>query len=249
VITTKHNYYNASVVLPAATGGTYSTTDSLLTLHQVDRLRRDLDVMVAISEWIDQYLVRPHPDLGRTGAVCPFASGARQRDLIRIAVFRRYEAKTSAEITEIVRRHKLEFVYCRQGLGEDRIFSATMMAFPDVSAAEAPDLFDGTREALKPEFVREGLMLGEFHANNHHSGLHNEEFHPLRSPIPMLVIRHMVPSDIVFLSKPHDSAADRVDFLTSYLACQNQLSAADRAHAEGLLQAAARECTLGQLNG
>jgi hypothetical protein len=64
----------------------------------------------------------------------------------------------------------------------------------------------------------------------------------------MLVIRHMVPSDIVFLSKPHDSAAARVDFLTSYLACQSNLTAADRAHAESLLQAAARECTLGQLN-
>jgi hypothetical protein len=225
-----------------------ATADLSLTLRQIDRLRQDLEVMTTISRWIDHYLVRPHPDLGRTGPVCPFASGARARDMIRVAVYRRSEARTSREIVDIVRRHKVTFLSLRPFAVEDRIFSATMMAFPDIPHDEAPELIDGTREALKPEFVREGLMLGEFHANNHHSGLHNENFHPLRSPIPMLVIRHMVPSDIVFLSKPHDSAADRVDFLTSYLACQTDLSAAERAQAESLLQAAARECTRGQMN-
>jgi hypothetical protein len=159
-----------------------------------------------------------------------------------MAVYRRRQAPSSAEIIRLVRKQRLEFVAFRMSLGEDRLFSATMLAFPDVEPSEAPELIDGTRDVLKPEFVRDGLMLGEFHADNEQGGLHNPNFRPLRSSVPMLVIRSMVPSDIVFLSKPHDSPATRVDFLTSYLACQTQLSAAERSHAEGLLQAAAMEC-------
>ena len=54
--------------------------------------------------------------------------------------------------------------------------------------------------ALKEEFVSRGLMLGEFHLLNNASGLHNPDFFPLRTVCPALAIRHMVPSDLVFLS-------------------------------------------------
>ena len=87
-----------------------------------------------------------------------------------------------------------------------------------------PELIDGTKQALKPEFVRSGLMLGEFHADNRQPGLHNEEFHPLRSPVPMLVMRQMVPSDFAFLSRAEDSPAARMEFLTAYLASQTNLA-------------------------
>jgi len=42
-------------------------------------------------------------------------------------------------------------------------------------------------------------MIGEFHANNNTPGLHNSEFFPLRTPYPTLTLRHMHPSDVVFL--------------------------------------------------
>ena len=57
-----------------------------------------------------------------------------------------------------------------------------------------------SQAALKEEFVSRGLMLGEFHLLNNASGLHNPEFFPLRTVCPAMAIRHMVPSDFVFLS-------------------------------------------------
>jgi Cys-tRNA(Pro)/Cys-tRNA(Cys) deacylase len=43
-------------------------------------------------------------------------------------------------------------------------------------------------------------MVGEFHAAPPDKrGLWNPEFRPLWSPVPMLVIRHMVPTDVLFL--------------------------------------------------
>ena len=46
-------------------------------------------------------------------------------------------------------------------------------------------------------------MIGEFHMVNNKSGLRNKNFYPLRTPYPSLAIRHMVSSDIAFMS-PED---------------------------------------------
>src|SRR3712207_2262527 len=36
----------------------------------------DLDALLAVSRWIDEFVVRPHADLGRAGTVCPFVPGS-----------------------------------------------------------------------------------------------------------------------------------------------------------------------------
>jgi hypothetical protein len=59
----------------------------------------------------------------------------------------------------------------------------------------SPVYIDGIQRPLRDEFVREGLMLGEFHQLSQSKGIHNKEFRPLRSPIPMLTIRHMVSTE------------------------------------------------------
>jgi hypothetical protein len=60
-------------------------------------------------------------------------------------------------------------------------------------------------------------MLGEFHALTQTPGLRNSDFRPLRSPIPLLAIRHMVESDIDFLTQPSDPAPTRVRSIKAYL--------------------------------
>ncbi len=48
-------------------------------------------------------------------------------------------------------------------------------------------------------------------------GLRNENFYPLRTPIPSLAIRCIVPTDLVFLSPSKYEPGLRVKFLKSYL--------------------------------
>lgn len=57
---------------------------------------------------------------------------------------------------------------------------------------------------LKASFVERGLMLGEFHRHVAQSGLHSREFFPLRTADPTLVIRFMVPNDLIFLEADDD---------------------------------------------
>jgi hypothetical protein len=73
------------------------------------------------------------------------------------------------------------------------------------------------QQLLKKDFVEKGLMLGEFHASNESPGLRNAEFRPLRSPIPMLAMRHMVDSDLPFLLRTAYAAPVRAAYLRAYL--------------------------------
>jgi hypothetical protein len=115
------------------------------------------------------------------------------------------------------------------------IYKSLMIVFPDVTAAEAAELVDSVKEQLKPAFVQDGLMLGEFHENNSMPGLHNPDFFPLRSPLPMLVIRAMVPSDLIFLNRPDELPARRALFLRSFLQHQRAVPGKERQRLEALI--------------
>jgi hypothetical protein len=89
--------------------------------------------------------------------------------------------------------------------------------YPCIATDEAAQYINGLQQKLKPSFVEAGLMIGEFHQKNDAPGLHNPDFRPLQSPIPMLAIRYMHESDLPFLSRPSDSPERRIKYLQAYL--------------------------------
>ena len=69
------------------------------------------------------------------------------------------------------------------------------------------------------------------------AGLRNPNFFPLRTPHPCLVIRHMVPTDIVFMTKYPPQK--RMRFLAAYLADQEgKLEPEEEAEAREALRGA-----------
>jgi hypothetical protein len=87
-------------------------------------------------------------------------------------------------------------------------FKTILLTLPDIPGPTANRIVDGTQERLKPRYVAEGLMIGEFHSGPPaKAGLWNPEFRPLRSPLPLLAIRHMVASDFPFLADDAGSVA------------------------------------------
>ncbi len=193
-------------------------------LYSTDQIRAlpsggENDVLIEIVNWCENFLGRPHPDLGRTGNVCPFVPESMMRGSLKFAVLRLKNRGTAAveEIEAIVGAFREHFVENEKAQGKIDIFGSWVMIYPDVSNEDAPLLIDTPQKEMKPSFVKEGLMLGEFHPLNGLPGLRNDDFRPLRSPIPLLVIRHMVESDIDFLTRPFDPAPNRVQSLKAYL--------------------------------
>ena len=191
-----------------------------LTVREVAHVVDNLDAFQQASHWVENYLAQPHPQLGRPGAVCPFAHSALVNDSICIAVVRLDPDRRRERIREAIEFHLNAFL-ARGTTEGQRALQATLILFPDVSPEEAPDLIDGTKEELKAAFIKQGLMLGEFHASNTSPGLHNPNFMPLRSPIPMLAIRRMVATDLAFLDRPEYDAKMRLGYLKAYLEVAN----------------------------
>jgi hypothetical protein len=188
-----------------------------LSINEFEHFSENINAFREALTWIRSYLVQPHPELGRQGTVCPFAQTALDYDTMRVAVVRLtggYDKRM--QILDAVKHH-LAMLVATDSPSDEQMLRATLMLFPDVSPEEAPDLIDRTKEELKPSFVERGLMLGEFHRRNESPGIHNPNFRPLRSPIPMLAIRHMVSSDFIFLNRSEYDAATRLRYLEAYL--------------------------------
>ncbi len=192
------------------------SADRLFAATEIDALEKTLPAAVITLAWVRQFLAKPHPDLGRPGPVCPFVQHALNQNTIWMQVFR-MEQPTTAAIEHYVGRYRDIFLTLEPNDERSRINKTILLIFPDVCADDAPQFIDGVKYRLKRYFVEAGLMLGEFHERNPSGGLHNPDFRPLRSPIPMLAIRYMVEGDLPFLMMSTDTASQREAFLRAWL--------------------------------
>jgi hypothetical protein len=148
-----------------------------------------------IAAWAEEYLCRPHEQLGRSGAVCPYVQHSLSEDLFWLAVGHRGDTE---EIVDRVLAHRDRFVELEPLTGIDALGKTVLIVFPELTAQDGP-LLDRVQKRLKPEFTELGLMIGQFYEGCTEPGIWNRDFHPLQSPVPLLAIRAMVPSDFPFL--------------------------------------------------
>lgn len=188
----------------------YTLTDLQLLQHH------DSPYLDRIADWTRDFLAKPHPRLGRSGPVCPFLPRSLKLGAIRLGIVRTRGLNPS-EIEAVVRQCRDSFLALEPNRGELAMYKAVMLIFPDLKAETEASLVDQIQQRLKPFFVEEGLMIGEFHQWNQTPGLHNAQFRPLQSPIPMLAIRFMVESDLPFLDRLTDDPQVRARYLKAYL--------------------------------
>jgi hypothetical protein len=169
-------------------------------------LRAHVKPVARLLRWADEYLCRPHPDLGRDGPVCPFTRPALRRDLLFVGVLP--GAPSPAEVEAAVRTYRdwLPRIAPVAMPGAQYKFIALLL--PDLPAAAWTPVIDGTHERLKVESLAAGMMIGEFHPGPpDKGGLWNPAFRPLECPVPMIGIRHLAASDLVFLQHDRHSLA------------------------------------------
>ncbi|MGW4464207.1 DUF6875 domain-containing protein [Micromonospora sp. NBC_01796] len=165
------------------------------------------DKLLSVLRWAREYLCRPHPELGRKGPVCPFAQASLDRGMFYLAVHRGETVEPGA-LDELLMTYRDWFRQLPPTTGPAAQFKTILLTLPDVPQAEANAIVDATQERLKPQYVAEGLMIGEFHSGPpDKAGLWNLDFRPLYSPVPLLAIRHMVSSDFPFLADDPGSVA------------------------------------------
>ncbi|WP_067681419.1 DUF6875 domain-containing protein [Nocardia miyunensis] len=149
-----------------------------------------------LRRWTLEYLCRPHPDLGRPGPVCPYTSHAVAHRFLWAAFISGREIHRD-RIRAIVDDLYELFPDLPPQNESDAKLKAVLAVFPDLT--EYGDI-DFVQRDQKSRFVEQGLMLGQFYPGCTVPGLHNPDFRALDAPLPLLAIRHMVPTDFPFLN-------------------------------------------------
>ena len=149
-----------------------------------------------MREWASTYLTVPHPELGREGPVCPFTGSSIAKESFWVGCVDR-ENLTGEEIEGIVAEMVSGFRRIPPEEGPDALLKTILILFPSVTDYS---LIDKAQRHLKEESVTMGLMIGQFYPGCEEPGIRNSEFRPLRSPVALLAIRHMVSSDFPFLA-------------------------------------------------
>jgi hypothetical protein len=170
---------------------------------------RHRGVLEEVIRWADEYLCRGHPELGRGGPVCPYVRPSLDRELLWLALHPGADPPLD-ELSAAVGRYGRWFKQLPPTSGRDAQFKAILIVLPDLPFELTADIIDDVHAAMKPQFVADGLMLGQFYPACEKPGLWNSRFRPLSSTVPLLTIRHMVDADAGFLN-------DDARFLAAYL--------------------------------
>lgn len=155
--------------------------------------------LLEFGTWVNEFLAKPNPGLGRTGAVCPYIQYSKERELFKVGIYTERHPEQD-HIVHMIRDLKDRFIAMLPVDEKDKRFKAIAILFPNLEESEVVKIIDEVQLKLKPEFVSLGLMIGQFHENCIEPGLRNAEFKPLQSPVPLLAIRFMVETDWPFLA-------------------------------------------------
>jgi uncharacterized protein DUF6875 len=170
-------------------------------------------VLAEVMSWITGVLMKPDPMLGRRGAVCPFLDQATKYGRISLNVihldgpedFGRLRAAAADWLPRI-----------RSAADSDGRSESVLFLPVGAEPAVLVDAVTQVQRELRCEAIRRGCMVGEFFPGHPMPGIHNPEFRPLNSPRPILGIRTMVDTDVLFLSMPAIPAAERARFLPTW---------------------------------
>ena len=151
---------------------------------------------VAFWRWTEDYVCREHPEIGREGPVCPFLPTVVDNGGLRVEVDDSLDGTDVAALEARVR----EAIPVFEAMPQAPWKKALALVFAGVPGDRAA-VVDEVQAALKPECVRRGLMLGQFHPRSTEAGARNPAFHANRAPFAAIAVRHMSYHDIVFLDR------------------------------------------------
>lgn len=155
--------------------------------------------LAVLHGWVEHYLMSPHADLGRPGAVCPFTRQAAKLDTVRLAIATA-SADDESEAHAVVSRSfaDLDAIPAKAGL---RHFRTVIIGFPNCADAAGTAMLQRVQKRLRFRALRRLRMIGLMHPESEAPGLWNPRFRPLRAPFPIVAIRHMVEQDAPFAAR------------------------------------------------
>jgi hypothetical protein len=204
----------AGIFAAAANLGDPFVFGSLTDVAGIPTLADAFPAYPAVLDWLTAFVARPSPELKRPGPVCPHVAPALRRDVLRFVSLHSVIPTAEAALELAPHLAKL-FLRLFEGTPDIRD-AALLVLLPEMPAEHAAAFIDGGHRLARMEFVRRGLMLGEFHGRSAVGSIRNGDFKVMRAPVPMFVVRAMSTHDVKFLDAPQWPAGERIRALQLY---------------------------------
>ncbi|SMP35095.1 DUF6875 domain-containing protein [Shimia sagamensis] len=172
-----------------------------------DLPRQILQAHMLTSAYVNEFLVDQHPY--RKGHVCPFVKSSL---IIEGVVFSFVEATDGTELKNQVKQRIQEYLDFKSDFQETQ--SSMVILFP---ASFSERTLVKLQLSLKAYCIKREIMIGALYPNSTAPSLHSEDYFPLRTPTPTLVLRDLVPMDILFLTQDRHHSVSKIGFLKEYI--------------------------------
>lgn len=178
-------------------GGNMKT--SLFTYRDSRRPVASSEALAVLSDWLSDYAMSDHVELGRTGTVCPFVKQASKLDTLRLGISLAGPKDEASVFTDIRSSFEdLKLIPAPRGKTQLRTIA---IGFPDCASDDGVAMLERVYKRHKYYTLFRSRMIAFFHAGAETHGLWNPEFRPMRAPMPVIGIRYMIEQDAVFASK------------------------------------------------
>lgn len=167
--------------------------------------------------YVREFLAKPHPRIGRPGAVCPFIPAALKHDTLFMHVLRTGEQAQPHHLVQLVYEYVTQFSSSTPVGSRAAAHKALVLLFPDLPASRAEAVVGALQRLLLPLCIESGLMISEFHQHHSAPALHQSDFFPSRAPHSCLLVRRFVPDDGALLDDAAPGSATREHFLRSFV--------------------------------
>lgn len=166
--------------------------------------------------WIERFVMKPHPDLGRKGAVCPFAKPVHEAKLLYFCAIDCRQIGFDLFLEAMMSVPALFGKIAEQFAARRDLLS--LCVFPiNLPAGEYYKFIDCAHSVLRPIYMVSGLMVGEFHPTSDARGVHSDRIRPLRADVPFFAIRSIAVHDNLFIDRETGSPGQRIHELECYL--------------------------------
>ena len=165
------------------------------------------DKLPSVLAYAKHFLLSEHPY--RKGIMCPFMFRAVANDSV---LFTHVPTKSFRSMRDQV--NEIIDYYNNFRLHKPQNTTAIFVIFEDIFPID--DLLR-LHHALKVKCIHLQIMIGATYADNNAPSLHCDQYYPLRTALPCLILRDLTVHDLVFLDPRSYSIQQRVNFLSSYI--------------------------------
>src|SRR5579862_615455 len=152
-----------------------------------------------VRRWASEYIARPHPSLGRTGAICPFMQPSLELERFHTWQIDDVRSDDMPRLRRVILEAARAFLACYPLATPKNNFASVALLFPRLSGEHVMAL-DLLHDQLKTHLVaRYELMATPCHCLSRKPSISNPDFAVFRSPVPLIVLRHLDVRDIRFL--------------------------------------------------